>query len=349
MDYQNRDTLTARLLKWGYPILLSNRVDPFAASNYRQALPLIEMLSALGIPLQFQTRGGLGVNDALSFIEPSVFYVSFVVLKEAQRAIIEPGATKLNERLDMVGALIDAGHEVIVGLNPAVPEWSPDPGPLLVELKRLGVHGVWIERIHFNYLQERAMKPGEKLAIGQAIIDRGRKRYTPKLDFDHFMKCRDLARVAGLEVFSLGQSEPTDFFTPYRKLYSKTFPIYPDFINALALGGYGPGDPITFNQFATFMTDQLPEGEQPIAHYLGATSRDLFRRRKIPHNMSYRDLLEIIWTEPKTKFSLVRSPAFAYAARRAGDGWIMWTDADDLPLLVYNEAGFTDYFQEVEL
>jgi hypothetical protein len=70
-DLPQRNTLQALLMKAGYPTLISNRVDPFAVTNYRIALPLMETMTGMGIPLAIQTKGGKGIPEALAFLPPS--------------------------------------------------------------------------------------------------------------------------------------------------------------------------------------------------------------------------------------------------------------------------------------
>lgn len=57
--------LAARLMREGYPVMLSNKVDPFAASNYKMTLPHLRLFKAKGIPVAFQTKGGKGIEEAL--------------------------------------------------------------------------------------------------------------------------------------------------------------------------------------------------------------------------------------------------------------------------------------------
>lgn len=71
-ECDNRTTLEASLLRQRYPVVVSNRVDPFAASNHRQSLPVLRVMAGLGIPVAIQTRGGTGVDEALEFLPPSV-------------------------------------------------------------------------------------------------------------------------------------------------------------------------------------------------------------------------------------------------------------------------------------
>src|SRR4051812_27633493 len=57
--YSN-SSLVSHLLRERYPVVISNLVDPFATSNYGVAIPIIEMLTDLGVPVTIQTRGGRG-------------------------------------------------------------------------------------------------------------------------------------------------------------------------------------------------------------------------------------------------------------------------------------------------
>ena len=142
-DYQNRNTLEATLLKQCYPVLLSNRVDPFANSNWFQSLPVIEAMTDLGIPIAFQTKGGKGIDDVLDMVSPSAWYVSIAMLDDSIRQRIEPGAPTIESRFELLEKLVDRGHVPTVGLNPWVPEWCPlsDVEKILERLQGIGVKG----------------------------------------------------------------------------------------------------------------------------------------------------------------------------------------------------------------
>jgi len=152
-DYRNRETLAARLLQAGYPVCISNKVDPFAASNFQQTLPILEGLTALGVSVQLQTKGGQGIDRALEIVSPSVWYVSISTDNDDLRQKIEPGAPSIAARIDLIAKLTDMGHGVVVGINPIVPEWLPDPAPLLVAIRAAGAWGCWIEPLHLNKKQ----------------------------------------------------------------------------------------------------------------------------------------------------------------------------------------------------
>jgi len=91
-DMDNRQSLAARLLRDRYPVVISNRVDPFALTNYRHTLPLLEQLAAHNIPVTIQTRGGRGATEAMGMMPPAAWYISIPFLDEELRRRIEPGA-----------------------------------------------------------------------------------------------------------------------------------------------------------------------------------------------------------------------------------------------------------------
>jgi len=60
-ELPSRTSLQSHLVREGYPILFSNRVDPFATSNVKLSLPLLEIMRTLDIPVAIQTKGGKGI------------------------------------------------------------------------------------------------------------------------------------------------------------------------------------------------------------------------------------------------------------------------------------------------
>ena len=350
--YKNRQTLAAQLLQQGYPVVVSNRVDPFAASNFLQTLPILEVMTALDIPLQFQTKGGRGITEALAFLKPAVWYISVSTMNEELRRQIEPGAPAIESRFERMEQLTGLGHRVVLGLNPCVPEWLPDPAPLLERAKICGVWGAWIERLHLNKDQAARLKPKEVEALTPAVIERAKKRRTAAPDEEIFHRARAIAQDIGLEVYSVGQPISSKFFAPYRDVYAQTFPVMQDFINLCYEAGYTLDDLITFEQFAAFMGQSLPMGKYSIAHYLGATARTLWRKYNIPAQMTYRQLLGIIWDQPSTKYGLARLPNFAYAAlweeNPPGPGWVQLVDEAEMPYLVFSPY-FKKFYYDVRL
>jgi DNA repair photolyase len=341
--YQERHTVVAMLLQQGYPVLVSNRVDPFAASNYKVALPLLETLTAMGIAVCIQTKGGLGIDDALSFLPPSVWYISIAYEDDARRAAIEPGAPSLDERYELIETLVQHGHKVVVGLNPLVREWLPDAVPTLNRLKAAGVSGVWIERLHFNRKQSGNLTERERAAMGHDVVERAHQKIN-KHDFAYFEVVRQQALDAGLEIFSKNQPNASAFFQPYHEAYERVFPTLQDWINLLHTTCDGITR-VTFDDFLAFFGPQFPAGVHGIDSYLGATAHNLWHTHKVPTQMTYSQLLALIWQEPRIKVNPANSPAFAFAS---ADG-IALQDERGLPILAFVPQGTREWWVDLEL
>ncbi|MBE9178694.1 radical SAM protein [Oculatella sp. LEGE 06141] len=350
-DYHNRQTLEAKLLQQGYGVLISNRVDPFATSNFQQSIPVMRTMTELGIPIALQTKGGRGIEEALEFLPPSCWYVSIAMLDDDLRARLEPGAPSIGDRLSLLETLTSRGHTVNVGLNPWTPEWLPlEQAPkLLKRLKDCGVHGVWTETIHFNYKQLRNMPQRGREAIGESIIKRAQKRNPDPDEFQQWLELRQMVTDVGLEVFSAGQPNRSNYFEPYHQLYPKTFGVLQDFVNWCHDRQLQTTDLISFNEFADFLCPKFPKGKLCIGHYVGATAHQVCREAENWSNwMTYRDLLQMVWSDARIKASPARAACFAYAAKRdSSGGWIQLVDDHNLPYLAFNPDGFSDYYAEV--
>lgn len=341
--YRERETLEAILLQQGYPVLFSNKVDPFAASNYRQSLPLIEMMTALGIGIAFQTRGGFGVDEVIKNVPPSHWYISISQRDDAIRKRVEPGAPSIESRLDLISKLTEAGHAVAVAINPLVPEWMPDPEPLLDDVKARGVYGMCAAMVHLHYKQIRNLSEKEKVAVTEPIVKRAQKRESSRAaERDLIDRANDYAASIGLEVSTYGQPCRSEYDTPFVQLYKKTFPTTQEFVNACH-DTLGPNDVIWFDEYADFMCERLPQGVLSIAHYIGATAHNMYWKMKIPSRMTYRQLLGLCWQNPESRYCPARMPCFAYV--KNGDAEVV--DDNGLPLLAWcGEQAATEWYVE---
>lgn len=358
-DYPNRKTLTAQLLQLGYPVVFSNHVDPFSASNFRQALTLIDMFSNLGIPLQFQTRGAFKndmhiIEQALDMLPgPTVWYVSIAMWDDTLRKKLEPGAPSIQHRLELLDLLREKGHTTVLGLNPCVPEWLPgdDGQKILDAAAERGVHGMWIERLHLTYQQRDAMPQKDQEIMTPILVERSMHRRSRPEDMALIGHLRQYATAIGLEIFSVGQPNRSDFFKPYHDLYPKTFPTLQDLINDFYDRDLTE-QLIPFSTFADFFAERFPTGTMPIDAYLGSTAKNLWHTHKVPAQMTYKQLMAIIFQDTRVKQCPARLPAFAFAAQwdpTAPAGWWQLVDPDGLPYLVFDPGTFTDYYTHVDL
>lgn len=349
-NFHTRDTLKAKLLKANYPVIVSNRVDPFAQSNYQQAVPILETMAGLGVPVVVQTKGGEHAYKVLDFLPPSVWYLSISFTDDSLRKKIEPGAPSIDSRFELIKTLTGKGHRVVIGYNPCVPEWCDDPETLLGRAKEAGAEGVWIERLHLNIKQEANLTEKEKAAMGLDVIARAKKRSHAREDFQAFMLARQVAEDLGLEVFSKNQPNRSDFFRPWHEIYPNTFPTMQDFVNFCHEQGW-ENCVVDFDTFAEVMCASLPEGTLDIGHYLGATAHNAWQTHQLSNWMTYKQLLALAWQDPRISFCPARLTCFAYAGERDNnDEWVSLTDENDMPLMMFDSSGgFTDWYADIAL
>lgn len=232
-NYHERNGLEAKLLQRQYPVNISNHVDPFSNSNWKQFVPIMRLLTDLNIPIYFQTRGGneQAIAETLDFIKPSVFYVSITHQSDESRQIVEPNAPTVEHRYELIKELKSRGHRVLVGLNPLVPEWMPDLEAVIGQLKTLGVEGLWIEALHLNRYQKAGMKAWQQKRLGENLIKKAMKHNTDEAHEVHFMAARTIATKMGMPVMTAGQPNHSTFFDCFHETYENTFPTIQDFVN----------------------------------------------------------------------------------------------------------------------
>ncbi len=344
-DFRNRNSYEAWLLQQGYGVVFSNKTDPFAVSNERAdlSLRLIELMQLQGIPIAFQTKGGRKAMAALKMLDrQSVWYISLATLDEDIVRRVEPGAPSIEERFEFIASLKAAGQEVVVGINPVVPDWLSDPQALCDRLARLGVSGAWVQSMHLSHRQVENMKPREMEALGERVIHQAMH---PDLH-PEVAKCVDLTRAAvvasGMEVYSNQQREASHFFAPWKSLYPKRFPQMQDFVN-YCHANKQDGDLIHWPEFRDFFVPQLPQGDRGLRDHLNASvAVGVLNGKWIPQRMTYEGLLKWIWQIKEIPFCPANTECFAIAADKipgTESDWEVWTDEDDLPFLVFCPNG----------
>jgi hypothetical protein len=330
-------------------VVFSNKSDPFSASNAPQALPILDIMHQAGVEVLIQTKGGPAAYEALDFMPPSVWYVTMTTLDPDLSRQLEPGAPLPDERLALIQAAVDKGHSVILGFNPYVEHWQPNPAALIEKAKKAGAYGVWIERLHFTTRQIKRMDPWQRAAIGDELLQRGRKKKKSQAEKDAFYAARQAVVDAGLSLYSKAQPIASGFFDEWDKHYAMQFPTWQTFINMVNFvygENYGL---VTFNMFLEYAIDHLPQGTWPIDSYFGATAHNLWRTHKVPAQLTYAQVLALAWSEPRLSVCPARLPSFAMAGKQREDGqWIGYVDEQGLPVLVWGGGKiFTDYWVDV--
>lgn len=321
-NYKTRNDLTSYFLQNKYPVLISNKVDPFAQTNYRQTIAVLEILKANEIPVVWQTKGGIGIAEALDISpDPACWYISISMLDEDIRKKIEPGAPSIEDRFILIEHLVSIGHSVNVGVNPLVEDWLPlaDLEKLCERLKSLGVNGVWIEALHLNNRQIANLTKKERTAIGEEII-----RSSNPLRFgsaeNYIMFACEVVKDSGLQVFSKQQPFRSDYFAKYHELYhGKTFKTMQDFINWCFENKPNKSE-VTLSEFINFMDISFVNDEyQAVDGYLYTVARNIHKmyceatgRKRVS---SFRELLSVYWQA----FDNSKSPFYNMLFQRAVD------------------------------
>lgn len=349
-DYHNRDTLTATLLQEGYPVVLSNRCDPFAKSNYQYTMPLIKTMTDLGIPLSFETKTGWGIDEALEFLQPAVWYITVEMLDTDIAKRIDPGAPSPLERIATIKKLTSMGHRVVAAFNPLVPEWLPDVEPLVELLQGAGVEGVWVDKIHLSSEQIGKMQLWEIEALGDNVI-KNSKKLGDKMKSAEYLYALNATQVLndyGISVYYPGYDKRSDFFNPYTETYAKTFPTLQEFVNRCFDLDLTPSEPFGFTDFCDFFLPDLPQGEYTgMRDYVFTGDFDLRKVYKLPAGkMNYKQLLAIGYDSGKIRWSPTKLSTFAWPGFIDEDGerGVYQNTEDNLPFMVFTPFGFNDYY-----
>ncbi len=306
-------SLTAHLLNNKYPILLSNRVDPFAQSNYKQAIPLIEILQKNGNPISFQTKGGNGIDDAIQIVDKSHWYISISFSNDELRKKIEPGATTITQRFELIRKLKENGHSVSIGLNPVIEDWLPlsDYEELIKIFKELGIKDIWCETLHLNPKQIKNLSDKEFINIGESVINEAKKRHTKIFDSYYQYLVEDMFEN-GFNVFSMGQPFKSSYFNNSHEIYKgKTLKTTQDFINH-CFDNYEDGQEIRFSDYYQFMKSDFYEMSfSEVDGYAYRIARNVYKRNIEKPFKRLKDVLFWYWDNIDVSKSLFNNPLFS--------------------------------------
>jgi DNA repair photolyase len=318
-ECRERETFIAWLLRNRYPVLISNRVDPFARSNYRETIPLAAELTAQNIPIAWQTKGGRGVSDVLRFLDsPQVWYVTITTLNADIAKRIEPGAPSPQERLALIEKLKANGHRVVLGLNPLHPDWCDSPYLLMKEAQKRGAEGVWLEFLHISKRQVKLMSEKEVAAMGghdELKWISAKKHVAPQLSF--YSLAYQAAEELGLHPYGMSGLRPGLFSALYHEVYPRCFPVLQDFQNHLAATGGSDLQMVTFSECAEFFEPRLPQGRFFISDYIRSqiVGRNYLATKlglALSGAMSFRDILRMMWNYPDLPNAIGREFGFAF-------------------------------------
>jgi DNA repair photolyase len=234
-NFRERDTREAKLLQMGYPVIASNHVDVFAGTNAEQFEPIWEACVAQDVPIVWQTRGAhrpqRKILDRVIRETPrSIWYISIPMWDDDIRKRVEPKAPPIGYRLELIQQLVEAGHPVVVGINPVCVDWLPDYEPLIDRIKELGVFGVWLSALYFGRTFGESLTQEKVDRITPELIDRAGCRGS-KIDHAHITAAVEYAEAAGLATYYHASDRPSTLFDWWDQVYGKTMPMIQQLIN----------------------------------------------------------------------------------------------------------------------
>jgi hypothetical protein len=360
-EYRQRKSREARLLQAGVPMLVSNHVDPFAGTNAAQFEPIWELCVELGVQLTWQTRGAhkpqLKIQDRIIRETPqSVWYVSIPMLDDEVRKRVEPYASSIGSRLELIDQLVAAGHVVTVGVNPLTLDWMPKFEPLLDLLKTKGVWGVWIQVPYFSKSFKGNLGADARERLGDEFIKRCGERGN-KSDLAHADAAKAYAKGIGLQVFATDYEDPTQFFDPWHEVYRRPMPYWHQLINAIdpELDGAEEDDYVVVTrQYAQSVLNPLPEMDysEPLRHKRAKHYRALTEQYPggpLP-KQDVDGFWQIMWNYELYCKSLgpTSFTRFAHACVRDGDTITPLLDDNGDRLMLYSRAGWKHLYAQVE-
>lgn len=218
------DIAEFRLLKAGHPMLVSNDSDPCSKSSKETFKILHDLSVKYKFRLVYQTRGGeIDAENIIINGEKTSVYVSLTTDDEALGRQMEPGAPPHSQRMMFIKKLKNAGHNVIVGLNPFVPDWWIDVNKTIKQLADLGVMHIWHQPLHISRFQEATFRRTAKEGFVK-WIEYGRLKKEPEDSATAYDKMLDECKKNGINTIRGGVSERLGFWDDY---FSLGFPFVP--------------------------------------------------------------------------------------------------------------------------
>ena len=285
-------SITKYLYQKNMPICVSNTTDPFCASNAQGFSELSEWMTEKDINFILQTRGGVGFEEVIRKIKPTMIYFSVTSDRDDILKTREPGTPSFTERMEFLRVAKQAGHFIVLGLNPYVPEWWSDVRGFADSILDMGIDHIWTELLHLTPMQHQGMSSGVKTRF-EAEIANGMARKNPDRP-QHEALVRMLDNM-GFNVLSSNRSTKLHFWDDFFKLGYPFMPTLDGFISHCV--DKSNDDPIRFtfdyfhkwaNIFGDFESSQFHE-------YLKPFRRTLYKNGISENIKTSKEVHELYW------------------------------------------------------
>lgn len=134
---------------------ISTVTDPYQPleQRYRLTRLCLEQLLQHGFPAHIQTKSALVTRDIdlISRFSDSQVMVSIGTVHDDERRLLEPCTSPIQQRLEALQKLSDAGVKTAVFFGPVYPTITIDEVPEILErFKQSGVSEVWVDRLNLK-------------------------------------------------------------------------------------------------------------------------------------------------------------------------------------------------------
>jgi DNA repair photolyase len=306
--YPQRKTYTAELLKEGYPIVISNRSDPFSKNNIEQTKSLFQYFKNMPNGLFIQTKGGKDIFEALEIIKEKkniVFYISITTLNDELSKKIESGVPVTSERIKLAKELKKRGYEIIIAINPCVEQWINEKEiiKLASDFKKCGIIHFIFQPLHLRKDYENALKQISKLPNGDIIITNALNYHKAPRISQLYTQRIVLRLINELKVNALwfGLPYPSDFFMDINKKLGRNYPSMYDFFNYCVKNKL---DKIYFKDFYSALSkgnEKFFEKEfNGLSSYILRINRGVWKgNTKVQSIKTIKEVLNIFWNEKR--------------------------------------------------
>lgn len=310
------NTYQSMLMSMGYPILVSNRSDPFTPKNERDSIALFTHLAERKGGVFIQTKTGPGMDECLGLMgdrRDVVIYITVTTIRDEIAAVVEPKAPPPSARLATAKRLHDAGYLVLIAVNPCTEAWMPreDLESLTRELKTAGLNHVCLEMLDIKRQRLSLLGPGRVRRMGDAIHTLGASNQA------YVRECTQYLVGKGFQVAKRGMPFQTSLFDDMAACLGRTMPVMQDYVNH-CFTKYGISE--TVLSYPEFESVIARDGiflktvkQNNIRDYLFRCGFISWKANQQVH--SHKELLRIVWNDPRHKISIQGHSLFRVVGR----------------------------------
>lgn len=323
--HENQDT-TSVLMKMGYPVCLSNHVDPLSPTN-RFMLDIMQSLFDSGMSVVLQTKLSEKMGD-IHIPKPIMLQVTIETDKDDWGKKIAPGAPLVSTRKREIKKLVAHGHKVVVLVCPFVKSWWKDVDGAVKELVDIGVSGIWAAPMHITVKSYKTKVKEKDRAL--MTDDEWQAAHRAEGEIEDLV---DACLKHEMPIYTREYGSHGNIYDWIEKYYPRWMPSLQEFCSALDLN-----DVVDYDTFMEYASKRLPAGVFNVRDYIVQNEKNEILKFKIPNNLSFAELVKVYWSMPDDV-----NTHSAIGAKTDMLSKLKIKDADylenGLPVYVYNPSG----------